>query len=159
MRGGRFHTLDQFVNACFEIGKDVINVSGRVDQVKIESAGHRVKLLNNAALVFHIAVIIVGLLQKVHTGFPIVETASIEHAGYEVVEASAQVKDLVWNQSKAEHIAYPFRVQATNQCTRNERIDVAVGEYDKAGPQGGDDLAFEAICEVSGIKETTRHIT
>jgi len=125
------------VNASFEVGKDLLNRTCGIDQMKVVVTGHRVKLVYDPALVLAVALIVVTLVQKVHSGLPVVESPGVQDAWHKVVEVGTQVEDPVRHQSKAKHIVDPLAVNPAHKGTGPQGKDVAVGDpitnwYDSA---------------------------
>ena len=52
-----------------------------------------------------------------------------------------------------------MRISTTHKSPSHERINIAVGEYDKACPQGWENLTLKAVYKVGGVEKVERNWT
>src|SRR5207249_3011387 len=121
--------------------------------------GHGVKLLKQARLIIHKALKEVFTQAHIHARFPVIEAAALQYTRYEVLDTYAQVEDSIRFQRQPINGANPTGIGTTYNGTSHEGINIAVGEYDKACPQGRENLTLKAVYKVGGVEKVERDWT
>jgi hypothetical protein len=142
-------------NSCTEI---VLNGAGRpvsVNRSETVVFLHGFEFFLDQPLIFDEALVHVRGPVHIHPGFPIVERCMLPQVSFdENFGTHRQIKDGVGNEGDAVDVAYPGALDAPDDGSRHERVDVAVGQDDEAGAQRRDDAVFELIGEIGRVEET-----
>ena len=84
--------------------------------------------------------------------------ARLQHPPDQGLLVDLQIEHEVRRDAEAVQLADPLPVDATNARTRHCREDVAIGQHDEAGLEGGDDLLLEPIGEIGRVQEHEREL-
>ena len=70
------------------------------------------------------------------------------------LRADRQVKNCIWNETDAVHAANPGRLDAPDDGSGHQRVDIPVRENDEPGSKRWNDPVFELVGKIRRIKQT-----
>src|ERR1700733_84096 len=150
-------SLQYSLHLGLQLREDDFRVRGSVQRLEVKFDTELVEFSEQRGLITPKTRVHILTGEDVHAGFPIVEPAGEDHAWDQLLDVHAKVKYCVGNQSGAVNPANPRRVHAANNRARHQRIDVAVGEHDKARTQRGNHFVLQAIDKIGGVEKALRH--
>src|SRR5437764_6768070 len=74
-----------------------------------------------------------------------------------LVRADVKIDSEIRPDGEAINILNPGAVRATRQVTRQCRVDVAIGQHNRAALQRGYNIAFVYFREVGGVQDAQEH--
>src|SRR5437762_1964271 len=113
---------------------------------------HLIVLSNHARLIIDKAFVKIGTQAHIHTRFPVIESSPLENTWDQLFETNFQIKNSVWYESESIGCAQPLQIGPAYKSASDQRIDVAISQDNETGAQGGQDLAFKAVNEVSSVE-------